>query len=251
MLFHNYSGKKRSETIKNKCKGDKKKCEGKDRCEECEQSLKIAGNKCGQGLKMASGSITGSLLASWFGFAARGLFSPSEAVIVLLILMGLSFPAKMIRLNPNTIIGEITGLITLLVVELGTCGALLWTFSRLVNTLPTLATDNVVFFFAKVAVNGWFRYFALVYCVIDAATSMRFAWKVFRVSKIVWIHYKSDKDELDNATRREIENIVGWQRMRIETQCLFFFGWVFVVVVVELTVKWNHLSPSTDLQTPG
>lgn len=213
----------------------------------------------GQGLKVASGSITISMLASWFGYAARGLLSPSEAVIVLLIIISLNFPAKATLANSRTIVGEMLGLATMLVVELATCAALLWTFARLVDgDLPTLGTPNVVFFFAEVGLNGWFRYLVLVYCAIDALTSLSFAYKVIRVAKVVGgLYFKGqigegyDWKKTEPETLEEIDDIMGWKQ--IETIALFLAWplWILVVVAVELTIRWNHLTPSNDLRTPG
>lgn len=196
----------------------------------------------GKGLKVASGSITVSILASWFVFAANSFFSPSEAVITLLLLLSLSFPAKTTLLNPQTILGETLGLVTLLLSELGVCSALLWTFAKLVNTLPTLGTDNVVFFFARVSINGWFRYLALVYVVIDAATSISFAIKIVRLLPKSWA------SEVDAS---EVQGILEWKDVDGPIRHLRWLVWVLVVIVVELTIKWNHLMPSNNLQSPG
>ncbi|KAK0645223.1 hypothetical protein DIS24_g8120 [Lasiodiplodia hormozganensis] len=222
----------------------------------------------GQGLKVASGSITISMLASWFGYAARGLLSPAEAVIILLIIISLNFPAKATLANSRTIVGEMLGLVTMLVVELATCAALLWTFARLVDgDLPTLGTPNVVFFFGEVGLNGWFRYLVLVYCAIDALTSLSFAYKVIRVAQVVGDLYFEDrsqegyddqsqeerdqKKEKKQAKLNEIEKIMGWKDIEKFALFLAWPLWVLVVVAVELTIRWNHLTPSNDLRTPG
>lgn len=212
-----------------------------------------SGENYGQGLKVASGTITVSILAAWFRFAARGLFSPCEAVIVLLLLISLYFPAKLTLSNPRTIIGEMVGLIALLLVELGTCSALLWTFARLVITLPVLGTENVVFFFAKVALDGWFRVAALVYCVFDAATSIIFVYRVMGVTKIAWCYYndptRPNKESRETIDR--IEEIMNRKPLKKETQYFSWILWLLIVVSVEVTIYWNNLSPSNDLQTPG
>jgi hypothetical protein len=205
----------------------------------------------GKGLKLASGSITISILVSWFVFASNQLFSPSEAFIVLLILMNLSFPAKTTLLNPETVIGETVGLIVLLATELGTCSALLWTFARLSETLPTLQTENMVFFFAEVSITGWFRYLALVYCVWDTVTSISFAYKVIRVIGVSWDCYKDGQTEATPEGKDKIRKIMRWDEMQKIIRCLHWLVWILVVLAVELTVKWNHLSPTTNLQSPG
>lgn len=205
----------------------------------------------GKGLKVASGSITLSILASWYVFAARAVFSPSEAVIVLLVLMSVSFPAKMTLLNPRTIVGETIGLIALLLPELATCAALVWTFARLVDTLPALQTPGVMFFFAKVSLHGWFRYLALVYCIIDALTSLSFAYKVARVTTIAWNCYKEARKEASQQEEEQIGEIIRWDDLGTTIRLLRWLIWVLEVVAVELTVRWNHLSPTSDLQAPG
>ncbi|KAK2882524.1 hypothetical protein FQN49_000250 [Arthroderma sp. PD_2] len=211
-------------------------------------------NEHGKGLKIASGSITLAILASWFAFAARARFSAAEAIIILLMVISLSFPAKSTLLNSRTIVGELIGLMALLVTELGTCAALLWTFAVLVKKLPVLGTKNVVFFFAPVRLDGWFRYLALVYCAIDAATSVLLARKVVWITVIVWECYRDGRtgEGIQTAIKR-IEIILEWEKdgMRSYIHVLRWLTWVLVVLAVELTLHWNRLSPVTDLQAPG
>ncbi|KAL2152740.1 hypothetical protein VTH82DRAFT_5925 [Thermothelomyces myriococcoides] len=206
----------------------------------------------GKGLKLASGSITLSILASWFVFAARALFSPSEAAIVLLILLGLSFPAKTTLRRPHTVVGEASGLVAMLLVEMGTCAALLWLFARLVVTLPRLGTPNLIFFFYKVGLDGWFRWLALVFSVLDTATSLRLAYKLLRLINLVLEHQNKTIGVTDvSAIHEEVKKIMGWDGLAVGIKCLHWVIWVLVVVAVELTIQWNHLSPSTNLQSPG
>ncbi|OJJ46599.1 hypothetical protein ASPZODRAFT_132680 [Penicilliopsis zonata CBS 506.65] len=205
----------------------------------------------GKGLKVASGAITVSIMASWFEYAARKLFSPSEALIVLLVVMCLSLPAKTTLLNPHTIIGELTGLAVLLVAELGVCVALVWTFARLVDTLPTLQTSNVVFIFARVHLNSWFRYAALACCAVDSITSLSFAIKIVRVTIVAWQHYVTEKAEADNDDVAKLENIIDWKHMKWSIQLLRWMLFAWTIVAVELTIQWNHLSPTANLKNPG
>lgn len=217
---------------------------GRDRSQSQDRSQ-------GQGLKMVSGSISLAILTSWFVSAVRQEISPSEAIVVLLMLINLAYPAKTTLMNPHTVAGETLGLCILVLVELGTCGALLWVLTRLFQTLPTLGTDNVVFFFARVAIDGWFRYLALVYCVIDAIMSISFAYKVLRVSKIAWSCYEKGDDKLDNDDLKEVKRIVKWGDIECIAEVFGWLLWVCLIIAVELTLRWNHLSPSTDLQSPG
>ncbi|KAK6354005.1 hypothetical protein TWF730_008425 [Orbilia blumenaviensis] len=189
-----------------------------------------------KGLRLASGSITIPILISWFIFASKQLFSPCEAFIILVILASLNFPAKATLQNFEfkEINTEATGVLMLLLVELGICSALLWLFSTLVNNLPTLQTENVTFFFAKVSFTGWFRILALIYCVLDAATSIWFCYKVYRA------YYWPGKEDPRKILKPEPVYY-----------SLYWAVWLLVVLGVELTIKWNRLAPVTDFQSPG
>ncbi|KAI9934521.1 hypothetical protein ASPWEDRAFT_643314 [Aspergillus wentii DTO 134E9] len=213
----------------------------------------------GKGLKIASGSITLSLLASWYVFAAQGLFSPSEAIMVLLIVMSLSLPAKVTLLNPRNVVGETIGLITLVLVELGTCAALLWTFARLIHTLPRLQTPNIIFFFAPVSITGWFQYVALVVCTVDALFSLPYVYKVARVIEISWRLYrenhaeisKEDGEKIHEEKYRQIAERIDWENHRKGIAILRWLAWILVIIAVETTIYWNQLSPLNDFQSPG
>ncbi|KAJ5400297.1 hypothetical protein N7465_010786 [Penicillium sp. CMV-2018d] len=205
----------------------------------------------GKGLKLASGSITVSVLASWFRYATEAEFSPSEAVVVLMILMSLSFPAKWTLRNPRTIMGETIGIITILLTELATCTALLWTFASLVHSLPRLGTPNVVFFFSPVSLTGWFRYLALVYLVLDAITSLYLAYRMVLVMMIVWRCYAAGHREPDEQESAAIVNTIDWEDDQFRLTIMLWLAWVFAIVAVETTLRWNHLTPSNDLRSPG
>ncbi|PWY79025.1 hypothetical protein BO83DRAFT_376511 [Aspergillus eucalypticola CBS 122712] len=198
----------------------------------------------GTGLKIASGSITVSVLASWLDYAAQSQFSPSEAIIVILYLMSLSLPAKYTLVNPCTIKGESIGILTLILTELATCAALLWTFATLVNTLPRLGTPNVTFFFASVSLTGWFRYLALVYCVFDATTSLISVSKMFRILHLAW---KPDASS-DESLMKNLQEIIQWEEWLIY---VVWLNWAFAIIAIETTLVWNHLTPSNDLGSPG
>ncbi|KAK1147883.1 hypothetical protein N8T08_000398 [Aspergillus melleus] len=205
----------------------------------------------GKGLKVASGSITVSILASWFCYAAKEEFSPSEAIVVLIMLMGLSFPAKYTLINPYTVIGETIGVITLLVTEFSTCAALLWTFARLVHTLPRLGTPNVIFFFARVSVTGWFRYLALVLLSIDAASSLYVSYRIVRVMMIAWKAYGDGRREPDAKERKTIDDTMKWKKQEFELTITMWLIWIFAIIAAEMSLYWNHLTPSNDLYSSG
>ncbi|KAL2857465.1 hypothetical protein BJX68DRAFT_263031 [Aspergillus pseudodeflectus] len=207
----------------------------------------------GQGLKVASGSITVSILASWYSFAARQEFSPSEAIIVLLTPMTLLITAKHTLLNPRTIMGELIGLILLILTDLATCCALLWFFATLVHTLPRLGTPNVVFFFARVSLTGWFRYVALVYCIVDAVTSLRVIHRIIRLMMMTWVCYAEGRSEFREDEMQTVIKIVKWDNdeNQLYFRILLWLTWVLTIVAVETTLVWNNLTPLNDLRSPG
>ncbi|KAF3194900.1 hypothetical protein TWF225_005518 [Orbilia oligospora] len=197
----------------------------------------------GKGLKLASVSITIPILVTWFLFASKQLFSPCEAFIVLVLLSSLNFPAKATLYNDSKeMVRETTGVVMLLLVELGICGALLWLFATLVKSLPTLLTENAAFFFAKVPLNGWFRFLGLVYCAFDAVTSIISCSRVCRV-----FYYRSKGDK----NIEEVLKKVGFEETDTVSHILHGAVLIVAVLAVELTIKWNHLAPITDFQSPG
>ncbi|PWY74492.1 hypothetical protein BO94DRAFT_606951 [Aspergillus sclerotioniger CBS 115572] len=205
----------------------------------------------GKGLKIASGSITVSILASWFCYAVEQAFSPSEAIVVLMMVMCLAFPAKYTLCNPRTIMGETIGVLAVLLTELGTCAALLWTFGTLVHSLPRLGTPNVVFFFARVSLTGWVRYLALVYLTIDAITSLMVASRMVRVLMIAWTAYAAGRTEPSPVELDEISATIKWKSEEFFLTIQVWVVWVFTIVTVEVTLYWNHLTPVMDLRSPG
>ncbi|KAJ5626667.1 hypothetical protein N7528_004094 [Penicillium herquei] len=203
-----------------------------------------------KGLKLASGSITISILASWFNYAAEAAFSPSEAIVVLMILTSLSLPAKYAAYEAGIILDETIGVITLMLTALAESAALLWAFSSLVHTLSRLGTPNLVFFFSPVSLTGWFRYLALVCLTIDALFSSYLAYRLLRVQIVAW--------KLSAATNRALGKEESLRYIRKFTSydlswisvIGFSLHWLLVIVAVEMTLRWNHLTPSNK-RSPG
>jgi hypothetical protein len=205
-------------------------------------------NGPGKGLKLASGSICIALLFAWFVSAARAAFSPSEAAIVLLILLTIWVPGKLTLMNIYTTPGEAIGLVSLLLFEIAFRAAQLWLFTNLVITLPHLGTENVIFLFVPVRIDGWFRWVALAYCSIAAIFMFGFVYAVILIA-LLTLRKESDGDH--HAYMANIEIILGAKEVPFWVKFLHLVNLVFVVVAIELTIKWNHLVPSTNLQSPG
>ncbi|GBF62854.1 hypothetical protein TMEN_5440 [Trichophyton mentagrophytes] len=209
-------------------------------------------NEYGKGLTIASTSIALAILASWFVFAARAEFSAAESVIILLIISSVLQVAMSTLPEPRVMVRELTGVVTVLLTKLGLCTALLWTFAVLVKRLPPLGTKNLVFFLAPVRLDGWFRYLALVYLAVDAVVSLRFAWKVLQIVVIIICEYRRDGMPTERGIL-QTSDILGWEKDRMApyVYALRHITWMLTVLAVELTIHWNHLSPTRDLLVPG
>ncbi|KAF3103803.1 hypothetical protein TWF594_001948 [Orbilia oligospora] len=196
-----------------------------------------------QGVKIAPGSICIAILSPWFVFAAQQAFSPCEAFIVILMLSSL-FPAGSTLHNIDDAIGQhILGLVAILLSTLGISLAFLWTFGKLVVTLPELGTKNVVFFFARVSLKGWFRWLALAYSSIDAILTLVFSFKLVRLIKFSWIFRR--RENPGSHTEDWLPELRGWDR------AIQWAVRVWVIITVEVTIRWNHLQPASDFRAPG
>jgi hypothetical protein len=121
-------------------------------------------------------------------------------------------------------------------------------FANLVVTLPHLGTENVIFLFVPVRIDGWFRWVALAYCSI--ATMFLFGF-VYTVILVVLLTLRKESDGDDHAYITGIADILGMKEIPFWARCLHLVNLVVVMVAIEFTIRWNHLVPSTDLQSPG
>ncbi|KAF3214015.1 hypothetical protein TWF106_009369 [Orbilia oligospora] len=196
-----------------------------------------------QGLKIASGSLCIAILLPWFVFAAQQAFSPCEAFIVILMLSSLFPPGSTLRNIDDAVGQQILGLVAILLSTLGVSLAFIWTFSKLVVTLPELGTKNVVFFFARVSLKGWFRWLALTYFSIDAIFTLLFSFKLVQLIKLSWTFRRHG--DLGLHTENWFPKLEGWDR------AMQWAVRVWVITMIELTIRWNHLEPASDFRAPG
>jgi hypothetical protein len=213
----------------------------------------------GSGVKLASGSISISILSSWTIMASNVGFSPCEAYLNLLLLSAIVAPAKMALFDVDSLVGEGVGLLAVFVTELWLCAAYGWLFARLYRVLPLLGTENVTFFFARVSLDGWFRIFMLVLCVLmDWPSTIWWSIKVIRALRVLIAVYRRGASEMTKSEREEanIYDLKGtvaipqWWTKFVRRGVPIFL-WIYSVTTVETTITWNHLSPSTELTSPG
>ncbi|KAH8587493.1 hypothetical protein B0O99DRAFT_601562 [Bisporella sp. PMI_857] len=213
--------------------------------------------RAGAGSKLACGSISISLLSSWTILAARKLLSPSEAYLVLFLMVSIIAPAKATLFDTTTVIGETIGLAALMITDLWVSAAFIWLFARLYHTLPPLYTQQVVCFFAKLSITGSFRIVMLVLCIVEAISTLALAFFVGKATKVSLECYIRGDTEISDDKRREAEvyarmwsSLRPWCQKCIRT-ILPLFLWSFAVAAVERTIAWNALSPTMDISSPG
>ncbi|KAE9373359.1 hypothetical protein N431DRAFT_482418 [Stipitochalara longipes BDJ] len=225
----------------------------------------------GRGVKLACASVSISILASWSVLARDKLFSPSEAYLVTFILNSVNIPATMTLINSDAIAGEGIGLVLSLVALVWGVTASTWTSAVLYRTLPRLETGNVVWFFAKVSVTGWFRVFWLVVASMAWLILLSQVRHFLRVGWITSRCYLQAMDDLpeDDKSKAKSKDILYIEEMfanslsgRILAKYSVFifsaaqlvagsFIWCLLIVSTEKTILLNHLSPTTDLTLPG
>lgn len=216
-------------------------------------SLFVTRQNQGKGVKIASGTIILSVLSSWFTFATREEFSPCEAVIVQLMLIGALSPAMATFLISGTVVDEVFAAVLMVLVNLGLREALTWTFGWLVTTLPRLGTDNLGFCFYPVSLTGWFRYIALASCAIENFLALRLAYIAYKVLPIILLSSSEQLpgNNIHETTLRRIEDKLKWKYWEETLLCYTLGVEFFMLVSVETTIAWNNLTPSQDLQSSG
>ncbi|KAH0541893.1 hypothetical protein FGG08_003698 [Glutinoglossum americanum] len=219
----------------------------------------------GRGIKLACGGVALSVIVAWTILAARGQLSPCEAFIGLWIVASVALPAQLTFFNPDSIVGEGVGLLISTVLQLWSLVAGLWMACDLVKTLPLLGTANVVFFFAKVSLLGWYRTLSIVLFSITLSYMIFWAWYMAKLGKVVMRCYLDGETEMTEKERKGVqfipERLLPQVTSEQSTAAGAYVGtiglisgltsWVFCVVSVEKTIVWNNLQPSTDLSSPG
>lgn len=211
------------------------------------------GRERGKGVKITSGSIALSILTSWFVHAARGLFNPTEAFVVLLIIFTLASPAKATFTLPSTILGEPIGLITILVVEIGSCIASLWFFTKLVVTLHYVGSPDIAPpFILRIRFDGWIRWVLLSCAVFNTIISLNFVFRVLLPFIRLSLQHNTAGDADNNDTvARIIEERMGKKKFHRLMRSMSWGMWGCTVIVIELSISGNSLNATTDLLSPG
>lgn len=217
-------------------------------------SLWSANPTTGIGVKLAGAANIIAILTSWSFEVSNKTISPSEAYLVLFLISVLQIPVVVATLNLNTILGEGIGLFAVQFAALCTNGATVWFWATGYKQLPILNTKNLVWFFAKVSVTGWFRIFMLVVTSIALLISLSGAYfNVKHFGPVVWKNWRHG----DRGLRDHIQQIRKLYPLKIQKAIMRFmciFGiaqWIFTVLGIEYIIQYNDLMPEQDATKPG
>jgi hypothetical protein len=200
-----------------------------------------------RGIKLTSGAFLIAILASWSNLARKQEISPAESVIILglanimFITSGHSFG------HPNAIVGEGLAMTALVISFVWFTVVFFLFWGRLCFTLPDLDTPGKTWFFVKVDISGWFRILALVQgsilIPIPVIVIMGIAVILILSSYDAWRSGDPDDFEIEN------ENIaVTASRWAGAVGAI---SWILTVANVEMTIRWNELTPQSDVSQPG
>jgi hypothetical protein len=208
------------------------------------------------GLKLACSALILAVLSSWSILVARKDVSPAEAWLIISIVSILWLPASSALLCPTAVVGEAVGTVALLVATFWNAVAMCQFWSSSYKNLPLLGTSDAAFFFSKVSLKHWFRtlMFVISICqVIGTIPLIIIEVGVIKKGAEVWLQ---GKDELNlsrlGATMNESLLFVKISEWTIRFNSVIgILGWASGVVGAELMIKWNNLTPVSDLSLPG
>ena len=124
-------------------------------------------NSSRSGIKLLAASVCFSLLISWTILASGHVFSACEAWLVLSLIHAYGTP-RGVAVNEtekkNGGIALSVSLISLIFEHV----VFFWFFASLYGDLPSLGTEDLVWFFTAVRIKGWFRIMMLTYCCLKS-----------------------------------------------------------------------------------
>jgi len=200
------------------------------------------------GVKLVLGATMLGLLLSWTHLALGKEISPAESLTVLSLLDALFIPVGFALLCPKAWVGEGIAIFCCMFAQVWAFAANIWFWAKLYNTLPDLGTPSVTWFWVQVSIDGWFRIFSLVTATIYqglGTVGIVFGSVVINIAASnAWLE---GEDELDDEDQRE-EVMIRWRGGLIGLSLVAF---IFCIAQIEMTIKWNGLTPDNDFSHPG
>ena len=208
------------------------------------------------GIKLACAALILAVLCSWSILVARKDISPAEAWIILSIVGILWMPASCALWSPNAIVGEGVATVALLVAQVWNATAMCLFWGSYYKVLPILGTSDVGFFFTKVSLKHWFRTYMLVLSIFQAIGNIVVILGLGIIIKKgcdIWLQGKDELDLLSlGRTKNESYFIIKFMEWTGRVcGVLGVFVCALGVTGAELMIKWNMLTPVSDLSLPG
>lgn len=182
-----------------------------------------------------------SIYCGWAKVVSRRTISPAESLVVMGIIAVVYFPNSIsltyfIRKEKFTITTALASALNFATMWFSKL-AVLWFWSVGWKVLPRLETENVTFFFAKIAIdNRGYRIFALTYAIISTIQGL--------VSTRSYLRIQISPQPHDIK--------ILFRSLWVGSFYLGFVSSITVLIVgVELSIVWNKLEPNTDLAAPS
>jgi hypothetical protein len=200
------------------------------------------------GVKLICASNIFAVLAAWSALCRSNQISPAEAWIVLNPVSVLFIPASVAMLNLDALIGEALAIFLMGVTIFWIDVAQLWFWATLYRELPNLGTPGIAWIFAKVKIDGGFRDFMLFSAssaLLMGLVALIGSWVACIAAFKTWQEGEDELEDIDDDARGCTRLFGGF---------LLVIGavtWVFSVAGVEVMIKANDLTPTTDMSQPG
>ncbi|KAI6786015.1 uncharacterized protein J7T54_006354 [Emericellopsis cladophorae] len=199
------------------------------------------------GTKLTSSGLMIAMLASWSILVSRDSISPAEALAIHTIASVPGAPAVMASFASNATVGEGTGILAIAIAVAWRDVAMLAFWAKLYRLLPSLGTPNKTWFFVQVDIDGWFRIFSLVMTVtsvLNLFTFLPVLWKVMKLC--INSYWHGSRPEEDDEPLSDLRRLI-WIVL-----CVMIPGLLAITIaLVEMTIKYNHLTPAVDMTKAG
>lgn len=201
----------------------------------------------GAGVKLTASAIIISILSSWTALVRRKDISPCESWLVITVLAAMGQAGALGFTNYHSIEGEGLGMVMMAIALLWLNISNMWFWVNLSRTLPSLGTKDLVWFFAPVHVNHWFRSMMIV------TSSLNFLICIFvglvcvqMISSAIRFWATGKADTL--RPQWDSDSLTG---LRLFVCVFCFVVWLLTIASAEKIIVYNDLAPENDLSKPG
>ncbi|PYI00544.1 hypothetical protein BO78DRAFT_267513, partial [Aspergillus sclerotiicarbonarius CBS 121057] len=210
----------------------------------------------GKGYKLAISANALGILVAWTIFMDRRTFSFCEAYLIITEVQCFLVPGVAILSDNQIFPGEVVGHLGFVMAIFWQYVGSFWLIASHYAHLPRLGTSDSTWFFVRIRLDGWFRIFSIVihsmFPFFDISQNLKVAMN-FR-TWAPWAENDQPQD-IHATTSRETRPVSGRDKFTQLTKYVIrvvgFLSWLYCVVVCEMTIKWNGLTPENSLTSPG